>query len=343
MAHYWGKPATVEQVSRLMRDPRFAGALSSDLPAASLRLGLQAKLVAGSVGRIKLAVDRGVPPLIMVDAGGGNAHFFVVSGYNDQEGVIVCEEYQGVKRLISYEEVEERWAGTGHYMVEVEPSSAESDFRSGAAREAQGKYAEAAELYRRALSAQADHYEARLGLGNCLYRQGKPEEALAEYRKALEISPSDAMALNNVASLLVELRQDTREAERLAERAVEAYEQEFRHAREDSERETEPALREIKAKRLGGHELKLAYAYGTLGQARAANGRHALAVGALKASYNHLPLTAFDARARRLYEIGLSTREMGMPADARGYFRRALEEARDAKLRAKIEAELNPP
>lgn len=340
MANFWGKPATVESLSRLLRDPRFPGALSSDIPRMAQQLGLHATLVPGSVGRVKKAVDRDVPPLIMVEAGGGSFHYFVVSGYNDAEGHVVCEDYGGAKRLIGYEEVEARWDGAGHFMVEIEPTSADKDFRAGAGLEARGKYAEAAALFRRALDAQADHYEARVGLGNCLLYTGKLEDALVEYKRAHEAGGSDPKVLNNLANVYLELKRETAEAERLAERAVDRLREDYQRAREEAERETQPALRELKHKGLRGQQRDLAYALGTLGQARAANGKHALAIAAWKGSYDHFPLTDFDARARRLYEMALSSRAMDMPAEARRHLERALAEARDPSLRAKIQGEL---
>lgn len=338
---YWEKPASLQQISRAMRDPRMSGVLSTDFPLLAQQAGMQATLIEGSVGRIKKAIDRRVPPIIMLEVGGGDFHFFVVSGYNDPEQTVVCEEYDGAKRLISYEELEERWQRRGgHLMVEMELSSAEADYRAAGGLEKEGFYSEAAALHRRALQADPEHYPARVGLGNCLLALGKLEEALAEYRRAYATNASDPKVCNNLANILLELKREPAEAERLADRAAEEFDATYRLAREEAEKEPRPAVRALRAKELQFAELDLAYAMGTLGQARAALGKDVPAITAWKASFDHFPLTHFDARAKRLYEIGLAHKRLQMPQEARRHWESALREVRDPALRAKIEAEL---
>ncbi len=338
--NYWGRAAEVHEISPLVRDPEARGTPASRLAVLARQRGFKAALVEGSVPRLRKAVDRGVPAVIMVESGGGDHHYFVVTGYNDATQVVVCEEYQDAKRLIPYEEVEALWKKPGRVMLEIEPTTAEADFRTGADRESKGLFPEAIFHYRRALKADPEHYEARVGLGNCLLAGGKNEEALAEYARARELDPDDPKVLNNLAHLILELKRDPAEAERLSERAVGRLDEEFRRAREELARETGPARRTALEKDLSRKERDLAYAMGTLGQARAACGKHALAIAAWKASRDHLPLTDADARARRLHEIGLSFRAQGMPAEALKHLDQALQEARDPSLRAKIEAAL---
>ncbi|HXG59918.1 MAG TPA: tetratricopeptide repeat protein [Planctomycetota bacterium] len=337
---YWNKPITVQEISHLVRDPNTPGILTHTVGPLARRKGLRATFVEGSVGRLKNAVDRGVPPIIMVASGGGRFHFFVVSGYNDREGILVCEEYRNAKRLLTYAEVEEAWGPAGRFMLELEPSRADDDFLAGADLEAKGRYDEAEAFYRRALEADPDHYEARLGLGNCRLSRGRPEEALEEYRRAQALNPADPKVANNLAHVLTALGRDLEEAERLADRAVALYDAEFRAIREDFERQTQPGIRAVRQKELARAELDLADALGTLGQVRAARGRHDLAVAAWRAALDHYPLTEADARARRHLEIASSLRALSMPAEARRHLERARAEVRDPALRERIEAEL---
>jgi tetratricopeptide (TPR) repeat protein len=326
----------VHEISPLVRDPEARGTLPSRLAPLARHRGFKVTLVDGSVSRLRKAVDRGVPPIIMTESGTGDYHFFVVTGYSDAERTIVCEEHQDSKRLIPYEELEALWEKPGR----VEPTTAEADFRAGADREAKGLFAEALFFYRRTLRADPEHYEARVGAGNCLLGSGKLEEALKEYEHARRLDPDDPKVLNNLAHLRLELRRDAPEAEPLAEQAVARFEEEFRRAKGETERETRPARRAALEKELSWKELDWAYALGTLGQARSAAGKHALAIAAWKASFDHLPLTEPDARARRLREIALAYRTLGMPEEARKHLERALREARDPSLRAKIEESL---
>lgn len=338
--NYWGKAASVEELSFFGRTPNLTGMLSTQVPVLARQKGFRATFVEGTVGRLKNAIDRGVPPIIGVQSGGGNYHAFVVIGYCDREQVIVCEEYQDTKRLIPYDEIEALWQPAGHLMLELEISRADQLFADGAALEAKGRYDDAADLYRKALEADAACYEARVGLGNCMLFRNKLEEAVAEYKLAFQANASDPKVCNNLAHAYLELKRELPEAERLAGLAVERYQSALRHLRAAVEQETRPAVRTLRLAEMKDAELDLASALGTLGQARAANDRHDLAIAAWKAARDHYPLTEFDLRAKRLLEIGLSCRKLNMPAEARRNLEGALLEARDPDLRARIEAAL---
>ena len=66
----------------------------------------------------------------------------------------------------------------------------------------QGKLDEAIACYRRALELKPDYAEAHNNLGNALKDQGKLDEAVACYRRALELKPDYAEAHNNLGIAL---------------------------------------------------------------------------------------------------------------------------------------------
>jgi tetratricopeptide (TPR) repeat protein len=146
--------------------------------------------------------------------------------------------------------------------------------------------------------------------------------------------------LNNLANIYLELKRELPEAEKLAGKAVERFETSYLHARSAMEQELQPGVRSIRQSELKDAELDLADALGTLGQARAANARHDLAIAAWTAARDHYPLTEFDVRAKRSYEIALSCRALNMPAEARRHLDVALREAKDPDLRSRIEEAL---
>lgn len=335
--NYWGKPASVEELSFYGRNSNLNGMLSTQVPVLARQKGFRATFLEGSVGRIKNAIDRGVPPIIGVESGGGNYHCFVVIGYSDPDQVIVCEEYHDSKRLIPYDEVERLWQPAGHLMLELEISRADELFADAANLEAKARYSEAVQLYRKALELDATLYEARLGLGNCLYFQHKLDEAVKEYKLAYEANKGDPRVCNNLANVYLDQKRELAEAERLSEHAVEAYEAALLRSRQAVQQESDSASQTIRLKEAGNAELDLADALATLGQIRAANGKHELAIAAWKAAVDHSPLTLFDVRAKRLYDIALSFRALDMPAEARRHLESALREARDPDLRVKIQ------
>src|SRR5205814_2046325 len=120
--------AAVEELSFYGRMPNLNGMLFTQVPVIARQKGFKTTFLEGSVGKVKNAVDRGVPPIIGVQSGSGNYHCFVVIGYNDKEQTLVCEEYHDTKRLISYEEIETLWQPAGHLMLELEVSRAEELF-----------------------------------------------------------------------------------------------------------------------------------------------------------------------------------------------------------------------
>jgi tetratricopeptide (TPR) repeat protein/2-polyprenyl-3-methyl-5-hydroxy-6-metoxy-1,4-benzoquinol methylase len=72
----------------------------------------------------------------------------------------------------------------------------------GLALQAQGKLEEAVASYRRALAHKPDDAHAHNNLGNTLKQQGKLEEAVACYRRALSHNPDDAHAHYNLSIAL---------------------------------------------------------------------------------------------------------------------------------------------
>jgi len=73
-------------------------------------------------------------------------------------------------------------------------------------RQAQLQVAEA--LYRQAVTANPQDAAAHNDLGLCLARQGRLEESVQEIEQAIHLQPGKPLYRNNVATVLVELRQD---------------------------------------------------------------------------------------------------------------------------------------
>jgi len=74
----------------------------------------------------------------------------------------------------------------------------------GAAFKAQGKLEEAIAAYNKALLIKPDYAEAYNNMGNALTDQGKPDEAIAAFNKALLIKPEYAEAHNNMGNALTD-------------------------------------------------------------------------------------------------------------------------------------------
>jgi tetratricopeptide (TPR) repeat protein len=82
-----------------------------------------------------------------------------------------------------------------------------AEYNLGLALKNQGQLDEAIAHYRRAVNIWPDYVEAHYNLGGAYIEKGNIDEALAEYRRAIEIRPDDADSHNNYGSALRRLNQ----------------------------------------------------------------------------------------------------------------------------------------
>ena len=100
-------------------------------------------------------------------------------------------------------------------MLAIKPDYADAYNNMGNALKEQGKLEEAIEAYNKALAIKPDYAEAYNNMGIALQEQGKLEEAIEAYNKALAIKPDYAEAYNNMGNALKEQGK--------LEEAIEAY------------------------------------------------------------------------------------------------------------------------
>jgi Flp pilus assembly protein TadD len=85
--------------------------------------------------------------------------------------------------------------------LELDPNCPSAHFNLAVAFVQAGKFAEAESHYRQALPGRPTA-ETHNGLGYALARQGRSEEAVAEFRKAIDLDPKFTPAYNNLADAL---------------------------------------------------------------------------------------------------------------------------------------------
>ena len=86
--------------------------------------------------------------------------------------------------------------------LELDPNCASAHFNLAVTFVQAGKFAEAESHYRQALPGRPTA-ETHNGLGYVLARQGRTDEAIAEFRKAIDVDPKFTPAYNNLAEALV--------------------------------------------------------------------------------------------------------------------------------------------
>jgi Flp pilus assembly protein TadD len=108
--------------------------------------------------------------------------------------------------------------------MELKPDAAEAPLNLGMVLASRGRIDEAIVNYRRALEIKPDFADAHYNLGTAFVRRGQVGEAIEQYRKALDAKPDFAAVLNNLAWILATQSdpkfRDGPQAVRLAQRSL---------------------------------------------------------------------------------------------------------------------------
>ena len=126
--NYWyGKAGTAkiltpETIGAEIYSPSARGVLGIDLELYARKLGFQAEQAVGTIDRLKSSIDRGVPPLLLVDYGFSlyqRNHFMVVKGYSDR--ALLVNSGGRENELVANEDLLKVWKKTGYWMLLVKP------------------------------------------------------------------------------------------------------------------------------------------------------------------------------------------------------------------------------
>jgi tetratricopeptide (TPR) repeat protein len=154
-------------------------------------------------------------------------HYAVVIGYDLHAREIVLRSGTERRHVISIDRFERTWARSGHWTLAVLPpdrlpatAQEQSYLRSIADLEALGNPRPANTAYAAAIARWPQSTLAWMGFGNTAYAMNRYRVAEAAFRRALELEPDYAPALNNLAQLLSE-REALAEAEAFVQRAIE--------------------------------------------------------------------------------------------------------------------------
>ena len=343
---YLGQDVSVDEITARIYNPDLGpqgGTVSTQLAPMARQLGFAARYIDGTIGRLKRAVDRNEPPIIMVRINGNMHHFYVVTGYSDRKQMILCEEYKGNKVALTFEELNDLWSPTKYFMLEISRCTAETEFREGARLEGAGEHDKAIARYQAALAKDPAHQPSFVGLGNCYLAKNERALAIENYRTAVRYYEDDPKALNNLAHALWETGDKLDEARRRSNRSVQIYVDRIESLKKIHEMQklkgaSAESLKKL-IQRINESEIELALAYGTLAAIRYALREYALAISAWKASYDLLNLAYPDLRARRLLMIARAYKHLNVRSQWKNYVDEALRIARNPQMRNEIETE----
>jgi len=183
----------------------------------------------------------------------------------------------------------------------------------GVIRERTGDLRGALTEYREALRLCPGHARTWINLGNAWVKLGNPPEAIAAYRRALELEPDHPHALNNLACVILDSGGNPGEALALLERALAA----------------DPDNRRLYLD--------------SLGWARFLAGDPEAAETTLREALDSTPEEFRLLRAETLYHLGRVREAGGAPKEAQKLYRDALELAPPESLEREILRSLEPP
>jgi len=229
---YHGQPVTLEELDAVLPKGRNEGVVTLDMVLEARRRGYDARLVEGTPELVERELREGRPVILMLqvlDAPGQRRdlfHYIVVDGIEPAKGLVRVQLGDEKLRWTTFKRLDRRWRATRRTALLIAPggsgtqTAARNALRYSVALEDAGRAAEAVPLYRGLLEDDPGSALLWTNLGNA--EAGRGEAALAEaaYRRALELDPAHADALNNLAWLLLEQGDRLAEAEEVARRAV---------------------------------------------------------------------------------------------------------------------------
>ena len=112
-----------EEIIKEIYSPTARGTLTIDLELYAKRLGFSVQQYSGNIDDLRAAVDKGVPPVILVDYGFSIYqvnHFMVVTGYTEKG--IILNTGRERNKIILNEELSGIWRKTGFWTLVIEPS-----------------------------------------------------------------------------------------------------------------------------------------------------------------------------------------------------------------------------
>ncbi len=119
---YYGLDVSQEEIAKSVYDPKLKGALITDLENYARKKGFKTELKQGSLEEVKVLIDRGIPPILLIDMGKlwvSVPHYIVIVGYEGR----VFYAHTGYEAKKAFEEgkLEGMWSKMGKVMLIVYP------------------------------------------------------------------------------------------------------------------------------------------------------------------------------------------------------------------------------
>ena len=218
-----------DQLTAQVYIPGRQGSLQVELLAAARRAGRLPYVLDPELSALLAELAAGRPVLVLLNLGLSFApvwHYAVVVGYHTDRGELLLRSGTTARRDMSVSKFLRSWQASEQWaMVVLRPGELPAapsrlDYlRAVAALEAAGQAEAALAAYRAGTERWPQSAGAWFALGNAYYIAGDWRAAERSYRLALEHSPDDVAAMNNLSQLLLSQARCT-EAQAVLDRAL---------------------------------------------------------------------------------------------------------------------------
>lgn len=118
--NYFRVSVDVEDIQAEIYDPKAKGTWSWQLAPFARKKGLFATYYPGTIERVKQAIIKDTPPIIMIKLSEGLYHFLVVTGFSESRKEILCRDYDTRNWIIPEETLKDIWIkACGGYYLEI--------------------------------------------------------------------------------------------------------------------------------------------------------------------------------------------------------------------------------
>jgi len=210
-----GTQASVESLTPLVYLPGRKGSLQAEMLGATRRSGLVAYTLAPRLEDMLREVAAGTPVIVLLNLSVRLIpiwHYAVVIGYDLDKREVIVRSGKKERDEWSFGFLEFFWQDSGHWAMLALPAgrlpatASEGEFPAAvAALERAGRAPEARATYRALLERWPRNLTGLIGLGNTEYALKDLPAAEQAFRRAGEVHPRSAVALNNHAHVLAAL------------------------------------------------------------------------------------------------------------------------------------------
>jgi len=216
---FWDHAVPHDEIADALVEKELRGIRGSSLAEFARQRGLRAVAYEGDLAQLRDFVDKGRPLIVAWKVGEDRYHDVVVTGFDDEHAaVMVNDPAKGADRKVSLEKFEERWAGAGHWALLVLPEAEayteparpvetvslaqgyDELVALGISLGREGKHAEAAAVFDRAIALDATRPEARVERGGLRFLERRYTDAVHDLEEALAIRDQDGYARHLLAS-----------------------------------------------------------------------------------------------------------------------------------------------